>query len=80
MTDNYASLDELFKYGKQDQDFATFLSFIQVEYGLAYLKEQWDSFTDYSSIIHNLEPFIATESTYKEFAQALGELYLTNPG
>lgn len=80
MTADYACLDELFKYGRQNQDFAIFLSFIQVEYGLGYLKEQWESFIDFSAIVSDLKDFTVTESTYKEFSKALGELYLTNPG
>jgi hypothetical protein len=72
---NPTELEGLFKYGKEDPNFAMFLSFIQVEYGLDYLLEHWLSFLDFKSSVECCPVSEINGDTYKEFSQAMKELY-----
>lgn len=75
MSNDYSELDGLFKHGKENPDFATFLSFIQVEYGLDYLKEQWSSFVDFTGCVEGNIDFEISDRTFKDFSEAMKELY-----
>jgi hypothetical protein len=72
---NPVNLEGLFKYGRENPDFATFLSFVQVEYGLDYLEEQWVSFVDFKRCMEECPNLQVTEGTFNEFSQAMKELF-----
>lgn len=72
---NHSELDDLFKYGKESPDFALFLSFIQVEYGLDFLKDQWLSFLDFTRCVEGCSEQGVTKDTYNKFTEAMKELY-----
>jgi hypothetical protein len=45
------SLQDIFRFARGDEELATALSFIQVEYGLLELLALWDAFVDESNFI-----------------------------
>jgi hypothetical protein len=58
--------------GKTDPQIGIFLSFIQVEFGLDFLKEQWASFIDFSK--DSGESYSSPYHMVSAFIEALDEL------
>ena len=65
-------LEDLQKYGRVNRKVGLTLSFIQVEFGLDFLKEQWESFFDFS--LQSGETYNSFPNMCSDFADALKEL------
>ena len=69
---NSLDFDSLRKIGNSDPKIGVFLSFIQVEFGLSFLEEQWKSFSDFSQ--HSGEGYSSPIHMVSAFVEALEDL------
>jgi hypothetical protein len=69
---NIRDITFLQEFGKTHPPTGIFLSYVQVEFGLDYLKEQWSAFHDF--VTNSGEHYPSLSAMVADFVGALNEL------